>query len=327
MFITKKRKAKLLKSLRFTRLPVMPFILNMEPGNICNLKCPLCPTGSGESGMRKGFLSLDFFKRIFDQLKGSVKCVNLYSWGEPLLNKELIAIIRHIKKADKAIRVIISTNLNIRDNLLLTQLLDSGIDEIIVSCDGATKETYGKYRVGGDFELVMQNMRYLAEKKKESGGNTRIVWNFLVFKHNEHEVEKARAMAKEIGVDFRIGLMRTSMKDEILKPHRESIERDINWIPDNPQYSAYDKTNYATKKTIASCRKPWQEISINWDGLVFPCCAVYGEKYSFGDAKKDAIRDIWNNPGFIRARKEILNKKLTAETICGTCRNNGFMHM
>jgi len=305
----------------------MPFVLNIEPGNICNLKCPLCPTGLGEQGMAKGFMALDFFKQVFNQLKNSVAAVNLYSWGEPLLNKDLVGIIKYIKEADKAIRVVTSTNLNTRDEKLLVELIDSGIDEIIVSCDGASKETYGKYRVGGDFDLVLRNLRFLAAKKGELAKGTRIVWNFLVFRHNEHEIEKARAMAKEMGVEFRIGLMRTSMKDEILKPHKEAIERDKNWIPDNPEYSAYDKTNYTAKKMIKSCRKPWQEISINWNGLVFSCCAVYGEKYNFGDAKAASIKAIWNNPKFVSARKEVLDKKLTPTTICGICRDNGFMHM
>ena len=327
MFLTKKRKSKLFKSIRLTKLPSMPFILNIEPGNICNLQCPLCPTGLGEKGMAKGFMELDFFKHIFDQFKNSLTSVNLYSWGEPLLNKDLSGIIRYIKEANKSIRIVTSTNLNIHDDKLLAELIDSGIDEIIVSCDGASQETYEKYRVGGNFNLVMRNLGYLAKKKEELAKNTRIIWNFLVFRHNEHEIEKAEAMAKEIGVNFRIGLMRTSMKDEILKSHKESIERDRNWIPDNPEYSAYDKINYTTKKIIKTCRKPWQEISINWNGLVFPCCAVYGEKYNFGDAREDSIKDIWNNPKFISARKDILNKKCSATTICGVCRNNGFMHM
>ena len=327
MFLTKKRKAKLCKALRKTRLSYLPFSLGIDPGNICNLKCPLCPTGESEPGVKRGFMDLELFKRIFDQLKDSLQVINLYNWGEPLLNTNLVDIIRHVKGKNNSIRIITSTNLNVRNSKLLEELVNSGIDDIIVSCDGASKETYEKYRVGGNFDLVMENMRFLLSKNKELDKKAKIIWNFLVFKHNEHEVNIAKNMANEMGVNLTIGLMRTSLKDEIRKTHKEAIEHDKAWIPDNPEYSAYDKDKCATKKVLKTCRKPWETITISWDGLVFPCCAVFGESYNFGDAKNEPIKKIWNNQKFIRARQEILNKKLPATTICGICRNNGFMHM
>ncbi len=327
MLLTNKRKAKLSKFFKFKRVAYLPFILNLEPGNICNLRCPLCPTGKEEPGLAKGFMSLELFKRVFDQLKKSLDSINLYSWGEPLLNKDLISIIRYAKSENQKISITTSTNLNLKNDLLLADLIASGIDEIIVSCDGANADSYVKYRVGGDFNLLMHNLRLLARKKKELNAQTDIVWNFLVFRHNEGEVEEARKMAKSIGVSFRVGLMRTSMKDEVLKPHKEAISKDKDWIPDNPRYSAYDKEKCTPKKIIKTCRKPWQEITINWDGKVFPCCAVYGDKYSFGEVRDTPIKEIWNSNAFISAREEILNKKKHACTVCGLCRENGFMHM
>jgi len=322
-----KRKAKIFKFFKVTRLPYLPFILGIEPGNICNLRCPLCPTGAGEITAKKGLMSFEFFKKIFDQLKVSLVTVNLYNWGEPLLNRDLFKIIKYIKEFKKSISVVTSTNLNIDNKDVLVELLKSGIDEIIVSCDGASKETYEKYRVGGDFNLVMQNLRFLSDEKRKLSSNADIVWNFLVFKHNEHEIAAARSMANELGVSFRIGLMRTSMKDEVLKPHQEGIKKDLDWIPDNPEYSAYDKARLTTKKIIKSCRKPWQEISLNWNGEVFPCCAVYGDNFNFGDANQDSIKKIWNTQKYRQARKEIIGAKQKATTICGICKSNGFMHM
>jgi radical SAM protein with 4Fe4S-binding SPASM domain len=327
MFLSKKRKAKLLKLFRVTRLPVLPFSLEIEPGNICNLRCPLCPTGAGEPGASKGFMNFKFFKHIFDQLKDCLETINLYNWGEPILNPDLIGIIKYAKDKNSAVRIVTSTNLNVQDDALLDRLISSGIDDIIVSCDGASRDTYEKYRVGGDFELVMKNMKFLVRRNRELSKKVNIIWNFLVFKHNEHEVEIVKSKAKEIGVTLNIGLMRTSLKDEILKPHQEAIEKDKAWIPDNPEYSAYNREKCASKKVIRTCRKPWQSIAVNWNGLVFPCCAVFEEKYNFGDAKKDSIKDIWNNPRFVSARRQILDKGCPASTICGICRNNGFMHM
>ena len=174
MLLTKKRKSKLFKFLGLSKVPSLPFILGIDTGNICNLKCPLCPTGLGDSGKNKGFLSFQHFKKIFDQLKESLLIVNLFNWGEPLLNKELIKIINYIKSEKKSVKVITSTNLNVEDNELLENLINSGIDKIIVSCDGASQETYGKYRVDGDFDLVVQNMRFLVEKNQKLGNQTDI---------------------------------------------------------------------------------------------------------------------------------------------------------
>jgi radical SAM protein with 4Fe4S-binding SPASM domain len=327
LFRNRKREAKFFKALRFTMLPYSPSILNIEPGNICNLHCPLCPTGANEPGLSKGYMDFGLFKSIIDEIGKGLVSINLYSWGEPLLNKNLVEMIEYAKKANSNVRITTSTNLNIADRALLKRLIASGIDEIIVSCDGACEDTYRKYRVGGHFELVIENMKYLVKAKNELGKNTKIVWNFLVFKHNEHEVEKARQMAQQIGVDFRVGLMRTSMKDEILKPHKQAIEKDKEWIPDNPLYSAYDKEICLPKKNIRTCRKPWQEISVNWDGKVFACCAIYEEKYNFGNIKEDSLKGIWNNKMFQQARREIKDKKIKPQTIYGICRDNGFMHM
>lgn len=277
--------------------------------------------------MSKGLMELDFFKEVFDQLDKSLISVNIFSWGEPLLNKDFIKMIKYAKSHNPNVRISTSTNLNVKNDEMLRDLVASGIDEIIVSCDGASYETYSKYRKGGDFDLVIANMKTLSKAKREQKKDTGIIWNFIVFKHNEHEIEKAKNSAHSIGVDFRVGLMRTSMKDEILKPHKETIMKDKEWIPDNPAYSAYDKEKCIPKKKMKTCHKPWREIAINWNGLVFPCCIIYGDKYNLGNAKKTPIKEIWNGRMYIKARKDILSKKNSQETICAICKSHGYMHM
>lgn len=329
MLFTPKRKAKLYKALRFTRVPGLPHTVGIETGNICNLKCPLCPTGTQDPSMERGFMSLKFFQKIIDEVGKSASSLNLYSWGEPLLNRELPAMIRYAKSVNPGVKIVTSTNLNIRDEAFLKDFIASGIDEVIVSCDGVDQETYSKYRSGGDFALVMHNMQLLLSEAKSTNPGCRVVWNYLVFRHNESKVEEAKKIAGKIGVELRIGKMRTTMKDEVRIDHSEAVLRDKDWIPDNPDYSAYDKEKLAPKKRIKTCRKPWQEISINWDGKVFPCCAVYGDKYNFGSCREKTVRSVWNGEMFIAARKEIQGKKESAalRTICGLCRSHGYMHM
>jgi len=277
--------------------------------------------------MKKGFMELGLFKNIIGQLKTSLVNLNLYSWGEPLLNPDFVEMIRYAKQVIPGVRIVTSTNLNINDDLLLEKLIRSGADEIIISCDGISQESYSKYRVGGDFDLVMRNIKTLLHFRDQFKSKVHLVWNFIVFKHNENEVGRAKEAARSMGIDLRIGKMRTSMKEEILRPHAESIQKYKNWIPDNPEYSAYDLNKGETKIKIKSCRKPWAEMSINWNGDVFPCCAVYGDEYRLGSIKSAAIREVWNSAPYKLARQEVLNRGCKVVTICGICRDNGFMHM
>lgn len=108
MVLAPKRKARLFKFLKITYLPYLPFRLNIETGNICNLRCPLCPTGIGDVSMKKGILSFKLFKHVADQLINNIQSINLYSWGEPLLNPGLINMILYVKKKNPSIKVLLA---------------------------------------------------------------------------------------------------------------------------------------------------------------------------------------------------------------------------
>jgi len=302
----------------------LPNKVNIDIGNVCDLKCPLCPTGRGDKGASRGFMHFEDYKRIIDQIGKYITNLELYNWGEPLLNRDLIPMIRYAKS--KNIPVCISTNLNALSEKMAEDIMATRIDKIFISCDGASQQTYSKYRVGGDFDRVVSNIHLLL-KGREGFGNyyTRIVLLFHVFRHNEHEIEKVRSLASRLGIEVRINRMRTDMGREILEKDSESIERDKEWIPENKQYCAFDLLN-KRKITQVVCKNPWTTAVINWDGSVLPCCAVYGERYAFGNVFYESFRSIWNNRNYRMARKEIKDKIKNSHTICHICKKNGFLH-
>jgi radical SAM protein with 4Fe4S-binding SPASM domain len=301
-----------------------PNKLTIDIGNICNLRCPLCPTGRGDQGAARGLMGMEAFKKVIGELGGYLTKLDLHNWGEPLLNKDLIPMIQYAK--DKKIPVSISTNLNLLNEKTAEALIATRIDKIFISCDGATPETYAKYRVGGDFDKVRSNIRLLLEAKKRlNNGYTRLILVFHVFRFNEHEVERIKQFAKDLGIELRINKMRTDMGKEIFEKVEDSIERDRGWIPDDPRYSAFD-LDKKEKKTQMKCKQLWTTAVINWDGAVLPCCAVYGERYAFGNVFKERFASIWNNQSYKLARKEIHNKIKESPTICHVCKENGFLH-
>lgn len=79
-------------------LKSLPYEYFIDIGNICNLKCPLCPTGTNSKKRNKKIMSFDVYKKIFNKIKKYAFLVKLYNWGEPFLNKDLFKIIDYTKK-------------------------------------------------------------------------------------------------------------------------------------------------------------------------------------------------------------------------------------
>lgn len=307
-----------------SRLYYFPNKLTIDIGNVCNLKCPLCPTGRGDNTAKKGLMGFEGFKKVIDELGGYLTKLELYNWGEPLLNKDLIPMIRYAKA--KNIPVSISTNLIAMDEKIAEDLISTYIDKVFISCDGASPETYSKYRVGGNFQRVLSNIRLLREAKLNLNNRyTRLILLFHVFRHNEHEIEKIKQLTKSLGIELRINKMRTDMGKEIFERVDESIHRDRDWIPENSEYSAFHLCKEEKKRQM-TCRQLWTTSVINWDGSVLPCCAVYSERYAFGNIFMQPFMNIWNNQSYQLARKEIRGKIEKSPTICHICKENGFLH-
>jgi len=311
--------------LKSERLLYLPLRITIETGNICNLRCPLCPTGQKNPNSTRGFIRFSDFKKIVDEIGSHLLLIRLYNWGEPLLNNDLIPMTTYA--VQKGITVNISTNLNRLDEETAEKLVKSFPFKIFVSCDGATSRTYSHYHIGGNFSTVLHNMKMLVRIKKEKNNYyTRIIWLFHVFKHNQHEIETAKKMAREMGVDIHINSMRTDMGKEIFETAAQAIERDKQWIPDDPQYCPFDLETKTVRKPKTFCELPWKELVINWEGSVLPCCSVFEEKYSFGNAFKEGINSIWNNSLYRSARRQIADKKSETTTICHICKSTGFTY-
>ena len=311
---------------RADTLHFFPTKITIETGNVCNLRCPLCPTGTSETKVPKGMLTLERFKHIIHQLGPTTETLDFFDWGEPFLNKDLLAMVRYAKERYRQIRIVISSNLNIPhcSKEKVKEIVQSGLDHLIMSVDGATQSVYEQYRVGGNLSDVLRTMRWFAESKQALRMRApTLVWNYLVFRHNEHEVEMARRMAAEIGVEFTASPMRTDCGEEIFLPMEERLKRDGMWIPENPIYSQY--SHEALSRRINDCTKPWKTVAINWDGYVVPCGSIYDcRTYNYGNIFEQSFTDIWNGAPYRAARRALASRQTGTGTVCETCKHNGF---
>ena len=298
-----------------------PYIYTVDTGNLCNLRCPLCPTGYHGLQRRQGLMTFETFSVILEKIKPFAVEVILHNWGEPFLNPEILRMVR--AAGDASIGTTISSNLNLvhRGREFLEEVVDSGLDHLTVSIDGATQEVYEQYRRGGDLGAVLGNLRHLLEYRDRTKSRTpRVEWQFLVMKHNQHEMDEVRRLAREIGVD-RVRFTSAGLPFDDLA----NVELGEKWLSDLPGYRNYDPRTIARRGYLydEKCFYLYRAMTANPFGEVSPCCAVYHGRSDFGDLVGSELDDIWNNAHYRSSRALFSRQRAKGteglETVCARC--------
>jgi MoaA/NifB/PqqE/SkfB family radical SAM enzyme len=177
-----------------------PLSISLEPTTSCNLRCPECPSGLRSFTRPTGMLQDDFFKQTIDQLHKRLMYLIFYFQGEPYLHKNFLGLVKYA--SDRGIYTATSTNAHYLNDDMARKTVESGLDRLIVSIDGTTQETYASYRVGGKLDKVLEGTRNVVKWKKELNSKTpHIMFQFLVVKPNEHQLQDVKDLAKELEVD------------------------------------------------------------------------------------------------------------------------------
>ncbi len=191
-----------------TNEEIKPPLIMLDASSACQLKCPSCPTGQGMTLKTLGakFLKFTDFKNLIDA-NPWIKSIELSNWGEIFLNPEIISILEYGFKKNVALQANCGVNLNTATGDVLESVVKYQLQGMTVALDGASNETYKIYRIGGDFEKVIAHIRTInAFKQRYKTDLPKMTWQFIAFGHNEHEIEKARNMAAELKMDFRVKL-------------------------------------------------------------------------------------------------------------------------
>ncbi|MBB3698982.1 radical SAM/SPASM domain-containing protein [Flammeovirga yaeyamensis] len=290
-----------------------PISIAIEPTTSCNLRCPECPSGLRSFTRPTGMLSEDLFTKVIDELKDTLMNLTFYFQGEPYLNKNFLNMVKIA--SERKVFTSTSTNAHYLNEEMSVKTVASGLDRLIVSLDGTTQETYENYRIGGDINKVILGIKNVVDAKKQLNSSTpKIVIQFLVVRPNEHQIEEAKQLAKELEVDD-IQFKTAQIYD---------YENGSPLIPSLDQYSRYQKTKegkYKFKgKWERHCWRLWNSAVITWDGKVVPCCFDKDAKYVLGTIKNDYIgfRKIWRSQSYINFRKQILKGRENID-ICKNC--------
>ncbi len=288
-----------------------PLSISIEPTTSCNLRCPECPSGLRSFTRPTGMLQNELFKQTIDQLHRRLLYLIFYFQGEPYLHKNFLQLVKYA--SDKGIYTATSTNAHFLDDENARKTVESGLDRLIVSIDGTTQETYAAYRVGGKLDKVLEGTRNVVRWKKQLKSSTpHIIFQFLVVRPNEHQLDDVKQLAQEIGVD-----------EVVFKTAQiYNYENGSPLIPTIDYYARYknngDGTYSIKNKLLNHCWKMWHSCVITWDGLVVPCCFDKDAEYRMGDVQQQSFRKVWRGTAYNNFRSKLLRSRTEVE-MCRNC--------
>ncbi len=299
---------------RFLKRPVqwgLPFSISFEPTTACNLRCPECPSGLRAFSRKTGNLKAGFFKKVLDDLHSKLVYLIFYFQGEPYINPEFLDMVRYAN--EKGIYTITSTNGHFLNDENARKTIESGLNRLIISIDGTTQDVYQQYRKEGKLEVVLQGARNVVKwKKKLKSKSPHIIFQFLVVRPNEHQIEEVKKLAEEIGVD--------EVKFKTAQIYDYHNGHPL--IPTIEQYSRYarrsDGTYRIKNRLLNHCWKLWHACVITWDGMVVPCCFDKDAQHQLGDLKHQSFAELWRGPAYRAFRSTLIQGRQNID-ICKNC--------
>jgi len=292
-----------------------PYNVTIEPVNMCNLRCEFCSTPPWVMKRQKKCITMAEYEKLVNELKNFNHYLWLYLGGEPFLNPHFSKMVAFASKNN--MHVATSTNATLFKPEWIKEIVSAKMDHMIISLDGATKETYEKMRINGKFEKTIENIKMLTgEKKRQYSVKPFVELQMIVSKINQHEVEEFKVLGKQLGVDkvvFKSIAIPTWLYDE-----KESQALKEKYFPKfgKIRYSKEEPTIGEMRvKQFGKC--PFAKRSIIFaDGTVSMCCYDLDGKYSFGNAIKDGFKKVWESEKYTKSRPLIANRSFE---LCKTC--------
>lgn len=288
-----------------------PISITIEPTTACNLGCPECPSGLKQFTRPEGNLKQDIYKIIIDQIYRKTFYLNFYFQGEPYINPNFLKMVKYANT--KKMYTATSTNAHFLNEENAKKTIESGLSRLTISIDGTTQETYENYRKNGSLEKVITGTKNVIQWKKELKSKTPyIIFQFLVVKPNQHQIEDAKKLATELGVD--------EIRFKTAQVYNFKNGNEL--IPTIEKYARYKKLADGTyrlkNKLFNECWRMWSSCVITWDGKIVPCCFDKDATHQLGDMEQTNLQQIWKSAAYSNFRKTLLTDRQNID-ICKNC--------
>lgn len=274
-----------------------PTSIHIEPTNLCNLSCTMCPRIKSLRSL--GSMNFTLFTKIIDEIASEVRSpkISFHKDGEPLLNHDIFKMVSYARKKIPHAMLRFSTNGLLLTPAKTTDLFEAGLDSITISLDGVTKATYEKIRINGDFDKLIKNIEYLISYKEKHGFKSpQILVQSINMDETKNEISAFKNRWKGIADGVAI------------KPLLHWTEQCH--IDHNGRYP---------------CLSLWVNPAISWNGDVSLCCTYINcqddDKGIVGNVKSNSLKNIWQGIRLQKIRMVQLHGNYNNPPFCATCQD------
>jgi len=292
-----------------TRVSYPPVGLWVESTNYCNLRCVKCAQHYGLQ-RPQGFMEKSLFRRILDQAQGRILHMTVNGIGEALLHPEIFDRIRWAKEAGIP-QLFLHTNATLLNERRSLQLLESGLDNLMISFDSEFPEEYERSHVGARYEKTLRNIVNFLMLKRQKGLQTPMVSIKIL------RVFQERAADRDPYPSF-LHKFNGLPVDRIFVA---SIHATGSYVRELSQVNTVsrDPIDRIEAAPYSPCLRPFTGMSITWDGKVNACFQDYRGEYAAGDLTQDGLMDIWNGPALQSLRSRLHNGPPNLPVPCASC--------
>ncbi len=285
-----------------------PFVVFLDPSDICNFRCKFCPTG--DANLMKsvnrpaGIMDFNLYQKILRDLsefENPIKVLRLYKDGEPLLHPRFAQMIRLAKESGCTLQVDTTTNASLLTPDISLKLIDAGLDRINISINGLSDQAYREFtRHHVRFDRLVENIRYFYEHRGNCLVLIKIVGDHLSDQENKYFYDIFGNIADRIFIEH-------------IAPCWPTF--NLTDVKANTSVGIYGQPI----REVSVCPYIFYSLSINSDGAVSLCFLDWAKKMVVGDVKKESFKNIWQSDILYQYRRSHLLHKRKAHPICGVC--------
>ena len=286
-----------------------PFIINIDPADICNFQCKFCPTGDRELmkqtvGRNHGIMDFQLYKKIIDDIcefDNKVKVIRLYKDGEPLLNPYFADMVKYAKQSGCCDRVDTTTNASLLSHEISDKIIEAGLDRINISIEGVNEQQYldfSGYKL--NYAALVDNIKYFYEHKTNT--------EMIVKTNGDILTEEQKQRFLDTFGDITEGIFIESIMD--CWPTFEQNKVEVN-----EERGIYGQEIHE----VLVCPYVFYSFAVNSDGTISLCFLDWHRKLVIGDAKKQKIKEVWLGKEMKNYQKLFLEGKRKTHYICQNC--------